>query len=66
MTPASLYVKLDVEIVPQTPFILISTLPSRQFEPFTRRISTKQLIIKNQNPKINIERCKIELNLYQI
>lgn len=43
MTPASLYVKLEAAIVPQSPFIFISTRPSRQLEPFTSRISVNQV-----------------------
>lgn len=42
MTPASLYVKLEVAIVPQSPFIFISTRPSKQLEPFTSLTSVNQ------------------------
>lgn len=44
MTLASLVVNgaLDVDIVPHTPFTLISTLPSKQLDPLTRRNSTKK------------------------
>lgn len=44
MTLASLVVniELDVDMVPHTPFIFNSTLPSKQLDPLTRRNSTKK------------------------
>lgn len=43
MTLASLVVniELDVDMVPHTPFIFNSTLPSKQLDPLTSRNSTK-------------------------